>query len=1135
MYLNYSQESYLATSEISDNSTILSPHIKPHHFEELVNGSAIDPTIAAANFESVAGDDVLEWLIEHKAAQLGGHAQQYTTGKLKHLLDRMEPVADAGGWRFRGLDPLYNWERMEWGCFKPDQPRQGWGKNQDGEWVPTGKRVKYEHPQSTSTRAFFPDFDPKDPEVGQYKWALVEKTKTIPIVIAEGAKKTACLISQKLGFASIGLPGVAQWNKPKTRELIAELKLFAVNGRVFYICFDQDTKRSTRRFVGREISKLSSALKRYGCKVKVIQWDSKLGKGVDDLITAHGPEAFRQAYEHAVSAEVVTVQRMSELGFAPDWVAPEGSKYLTDAGLVEAIPTDVKLVGIKSGKGTGKTEAIGRVIEQGRERGQRTLVAVHRVQLAKAIGDRTDTLSIYEVVREKGEHKRQKLAEVMANGMSLCVHSCHPDSQAQFRGEDWLDANIVIDEATQVLWDVLNSPILSKTRVPILKELRDLLKGALSPETEGRVFLLDAALDYITVDGVRKIADQPDLKPWIAVSNYQEGGYNCHVHKSREQWLMQADKDLNNDLKLLVMTDSQEDKRSFSSTALEARWKRMFPDLRILRVDSDSLRTKGHPAFGCIKNANEVFSQYNVVICSPSVETGISLDLKGHFNKVYGCFQGVLSENSVRQSLARLREPVDRVIYAATKGLEAIAGGGIHWEALIDNTNRKAGAIIHALTAAYVSDFGGPFLDSGLKMWGQYAARSNAGMAAYRETIVAQLRAEGQTVTEEDDPDQDTKDAITELRAEAKESKHERLATRGVATCSAESISDNEYEKRSESTEPQTEAQKLEMAHKGLSKRYGAEPTLDLFMLDEEGWNSKIRLHYYLTVGRENLKGREKEKLDQLTEASAGNGLWLPDVARSSKTLKVAVLDWLEVSQLMDLAGTDQVIHKDHPLVTGILEKAQSNPMGVRLALGIRVTSQTRPVSFVRDLLDKIGFGLKKQPKITSNGKQVWPYLVEKVDSRVIELDSKDKPAIHEYSYSRESIFEHWLAEDQLAAAVVKAETTETAETDVQQESEHVDIKEPVGISGNSISITPPNAYQTPPIKGQSGAVPESPTELTQIERVCLEVLQKCQCWGQYINAFERIGAQRVGQLWGMLTGQQQRSICAMEPQGVTS
>ena len=451
---------------------------------------------------------------------------------------------------------------------------------------------------------------------------------------------------------------------------------------------------------------------------------------------------------------------------------------------------------------------------------------VHRVQLAQVIADRTDILSIYEVAAQSGEQQLLKEVEVKANGMSLCVHSCHPDSQAQFKADDWSDAIVNLDEATQMFWELLNSSLLTGKRVPILKELQALFTAILSPDTEGRLFLLDADLDALTLDGIRGIAGQPDLKPWIAVSPYQAGSYHAHMHHKPEQWLMQAEHDLRNGLKLLVITDSQRDKGDMSSTALEHRWTKLFPDLRILRVDASSLSEKGHPAFGCIQNANVVFAQYDVVICSPSVETGISLDLKGHFNKVYGCFKGVLAENSVRQSLARLREPVDRVIYAATCGLGTISGGDTYWKALIENVSDKASAIVADLVKASIDDLGGTFLPSALELWAKYAARHNAGMSAYRETLMAQLRAEGHTVTEEDDPDADTKEAINELKRETQSDKHQRLVTRGTATCQAEPISDEVYEQRSKSNAPKTETQKREMSRKTLAQRYGTEPTL---------------------------------------------------------------------------------------------------------------------------------------------------------------------------------------------------------------------------------------------------------------------------------------------------------------------
>jgi alkylated DNA repair dioxygenase AlkB len=50
---------------------------------------------------------------------------------------------------------------------------------------------------------------------------------------------------------------------------------------------------------------------------------------------------------------------------------------------------------------------------------------------------------------------------------------------------------------------------------------------------------------------------------------------------------------------------------------------------RILRIDSESVSDPNHPAFGCISHLNEILTQYDLVIASPSLETGVSIDIKG--------------------------------------------------------------------------------------------------------------------------------------------------------------------------------------------------------------------------------------------------------------------------------------------------------------------------------------------------------------------------------------------------------------------------------------------------------------------------------------------------------------------------
>jgi hypothetical protein len=70
-----------------------------------------------------------------------------------------------------------------------------------------------------------------------------------------------------------------------------------------------------------------------------------------------------------------------------------------------------------------------------------------------------------------------------------------------------------------------------------------------------------------------------------------------------------------------------------------------------------------HPAYQCAEKINELLEHYDIVICSPSLATGVSIekirkieiDLHGHFTAVFGIFQGAISDNEVRQSRAGSR------------------------------------------------------------------------------------------------------------------------------------------------------------------------------------------------------------------------------------------------------------------------------------------------------------------------------------------------------------------------------------------------------------------------------------------------------------------------------------------------
>jgi hypothetical protein len=203
------------------------------HRTELT-ASSIDHRIAALNFESLDGEQAAEALLySSDISRLNG-------GQISARFKRYRDLGE--GWWCAGLD-INTGESMNWGCFKPDQPQLNTQKN---------KPIKYEHPPKESTEYFalrvpfaiglkiaqrygleapYAQYQGKQnselENKGFWQWALEQKGQ-IPLLLTEGAKKAACLLSH--GYLAIGLPGIwgayrksENFEDNPTRSLVSEL------------------------------------------------------------------------------------------------------------------------------------------------------------------------------------------------------------------------------------------------------------------------------------------------------------------------------------------------------------------------------------------------------------------------------------------------------------------------------------------------------------------------------------------------------------------------------------------------------------------------------------------------------------------------------------------------------------------------------------------------------------------------------------------------------------------------------------------------------------------------------------------------------------------------------------------------
>ncbi len=980
-------------------------HIKLKHWDEWVNGSGIHPELTALNILSLTGFSVYDYLLYSPSIE------RRNTGRVvDSYLKRYQPLENGGWWCGGGTDPL-TWEEMLWGQFKPDTPRLS--ARPENEFKGFGrppKLVKYEPPPSTDLRAYFlhvPDciwdrvaarynikrYDsPLDIRLqGKHKpisfWEWVFLHPEIPLIITEGAKKAAALLSA--GYVAIGLPGIscglrAQKDGLGTtiqRHLIPEFQKFATSGRSFYFCFDNDPKPSTRAAVETAIQITGGLLAQAGCFVKVITWTGS-SKGVDDFLVANGQAAFEQLYEQAINLDVYTCLLLWKLTYHASLTLNQ--QYLGDI----SFPLS-GLACVKSPKGSGKTKALERLISEAQWQGRKVLVITHRIQLGRAICDRLGLDWIDDL--------RTSVTQGVF-GFGVCIDSVHPISQAHFDPNDWQGAIVVLDEVEQVTWHLLNSSTCYEKRVSILSTFSELL-GVVAT-TGGLIIAQDADLSDLSIDFIRRLVKRQtdvDLHPWVVVNEWVDPkscwDVTLYNSPSAAPLLTQIQRSLIScDQAIMIHCDGQKAKSKWGTKNLESWCLKNFPTQRILRIDSESVADPTHPAYGGIENINELVKSYRIIIASPSIGTGVSIDVKGHFQAVFLISQGVCPESETRQALARVREPVPRYIWARRYGLGKIGNGSPNYQGLLASTKKVVVANIQLLKD-FDFDIDAAIFPVVTATWAKMAARINASSWQFRNALHHSLVAEGHRVTLtdalEDEVDQEHSHQLRDCR-------DINQAQENQAVEAVELPPEKEYLQLKDKRH-KIPAELLKVKKYQLYQRYGVKVTAELKQKDDQGWYPKIWLHYLLTHDPEFVQHRDRSHFEGHVLRGQGQVCFW-DI--KGYLPQVEVLKFFNVTRWFD--PNQQLSSHDPDLIDWACRVKRFASDLKNLGLG-SFDAKLSPIQVLSIMLSNLGMKLEKTLR----------HRIEGVDN-----------AVQFYRYrepddGRDGIFEVWKQRDQAAIVPV--------------------------------------------------------------------------------------------------------------------
>ena len=299
------------------------------------------------------------------------------------------------------------------------------------------------------------------------------------------------------------------------------------------------------------------------------------------------------------------------------------------------IPTDARLVVIKSPRGTGKTEAVSAYLQ-----GEPKLhIYGHRRALLRHLSTRFKTA--YYLDESPGDRAAIGRIATCANSLASLVTEPLTPTQRP----DYLTPQqhvIAIDEAEQLASHWSHAKWEGNRLLAWQYFLHSLRRAR-------QVILMDADMTQETVDFFRELLslDQEDIH--VVTNTWSELSLAATVYKDKARLLETMLAAIKEGQRVFVPSNSARFLRS-----LATKIERDMPEVRLLCVTQDNSQTAEVQGIlaspGCRKIAD-----YQVVLASPSIGTGISIDVH-HFDAVYGFgFHNVTPAMDFVQQLRRVR------------------------------------------------------------------------------------------------------------------------------------------------------------------------------------------------------------------------------------------------------------------------------------------------------------------------------------------------------------------------------------------------------------------------------------------------------------------------------------------------
>jgi hypothetical protein len=485
--------------------------------------------------------------------------------------------------------------------------------------------------------------------------------KPAGIALAEGTGAKPFLVSQRLNLLTIGAAG-GQWaSSPELFRQILEIVQVEVTTKAITIFPDGGDILNPS--VMSRWQRVITLLEEWGWSVQVGWWGQRDKSNPDiDELTDYSQVEYISPSEFLGFAQKRTQQGQ---GFGEDelkWRLDARRAWRKNrsfhADVKEATqwcnfsrPVSNSISFFKAGLGRGKTTRLRDWVKHWLKTEDVSFICLgyRNTLLLQLCGDKEGKkgLGFYHL----HEHSGMAMKGAIGEGIALCV-----DSLWRFSPEDFDDKIIILDEVKSVVKHLLHSSTV-KNRDKIISLFSEAIRRS------RQVICLDGLMTDWVVEYLHSLAPEKQI---IRTENTHTG------EKPRVNFLIGTtgteDKIKVNDrspwLKYLLEDAPMPAVCSDSQVMIEALDELLSAKgLKVLRVDSKTVPEQYVKEF--LLDCDAYIEQHkpDVLLYTPSAESGVDVSITNHFTHHFAFFFGVLDVDGIMQMIGRIRDNITKFVW----------------------------------------------------------------------------------------------------------------------------------------------------------------------------------------------------------------------------------------------------------------------------------------------------------------------------------------------------------------------------------------------------------------------------------------------------------------------------------------